>query len=317
MSTRNPPHEKTDDGEGRAAPDHVAVAQPPQPDPGLPPPKRRDPRPSASEALWLIITIINLTLLLWLIPEEKLQVSEVRLGLWVKILPVILTVFVAGYVWIKAQFARFVRRTSYKIIQTALLATLLTIHVSQLPIFPMYPKLDPHAALVGIDGETPRKLKKQRLFTTVKDQTVTVSSEDGQNKQDFDVSYKDVLFGLFYQPNWSLHNRVTVYTTQPGVKIRIEKTGDPFDAEFHGRPPATKRSPATSLSADPGDGRVMEYTGMREEGILEDEIRLPTGRYKLTFRRGNCHETYGEELSVESDLSTSVTAKLLCLDEQR
>jgi hypothetical protein len=260
---------------------------------GAEPPPRRAKRPSGSDALWLAITLLNLVLIIWLLPDSLIDPEKNKpLNLLIKILPITFGLFAAGYLWFKVRLRSFLKQTSYKITMTALMAVLLTLHISQLPFFPIYPQVQPPNARIEVDTK-PAQLNNGRLFTTIKDHTVILKPPEGEDhgERPFSISYKDVFFGLFktYSPRWSLLCKVGIATQDPDVEVVIEKTDNPFDDEFIRNPPAPwMKDSGTTFKQRGAENNVFVHTGVSNPSGGGDYIKLPYGQYKLTARKSGC-----------------------------
>jgi len=270
---------------------------------GAEPPTRGRKRPSGSDALWLAITLINLVLIIWLLPDSLIDPEKNKpLNLLIKILPITFGLFAAGYLWFKVRLRRFLKQTSYKITMTALMAVLLTLHISQLPFFPIYPQVEPPNAQIEVDSK-PVQLNNGRLFTTIKDHTVTLKPPQGEDhgERPFSISYKDVFFGIFktYSPRWSLLCKVGIATEDPHVEVVIEKTDNAFDDGFIRNPPAPlMKDHGTTFKQRGTENNVFVYTGVSNPSGGGDYIKLPYGQYKLTARKSGC-ATDEQSLTIE------------------
>jgi len=249
----------------------------------------KPPLPSRSTAIWLCVTLLNLVLLVFLVPESLLK--DQRVDFLVKAVPVAAGLFVAGYVWIKAHFLDFLAHGSYKIVQTALLSVLILLHASQFPIVRITPQLEPADAWLGVDGSEPGPYNGG-LRVSVRDHTVKVVKIMPRQRtieREIKISFKDMLAAIFtnYSPRWPLLYEVAVVIQQPGVEVRISKTDGEFDEDFTSRRHFTGLT--LPLKLDPLSRTLIYYNG---DVVGDDAIELPYGEYVFNAAKVGCKTPY-------------------------
>jgi len=261
------------------------------------------PDPSRSTAIWLCVTLLNLVLLVFLIPESLLKDAKVEF--LVKAVPVAAGLFLAGYVYIKAHFLEFLAKRSYKITQTAILGILILLHASQLPIIQINPQLEPADALLAIDGSEPEAYDGSGFRVSVNDHTVRIVKTTFKQvtiERTIKTSYKKILAAIFrsYSPHWPLLYQVAVDIQQPGVEVRIRKTDGEFDEDFCSKAHVTARN--LPLTLDHNSRDTLIYNSGNDETVPDDTLELPYGEYVVNATRALCKVAYKEiKISIGKD----------------
>lgn len=295
-----------------AGPKEGAAANAPAPPPGEGAQNAEQPAqpppPSFWNAIWLVITFVNFVLFLFIIPESLFK--DERIELIVKAGSFLVTIFVGGFLWLKTRFFDFLGRTAFKVSQSALLGVLVTLHLSQFSLFPIYPAIKPADATLKVDG-APVKYDGKRLRLPISDHKITIGNAEEENEREFSVSYKDVLFSMFkgYRPSWSLLYNVKLSISDAKVEVVIRKLDGEFDDDYREkREPTTLGQPFKQTAKD-----TFVYLSKDEPLGSTDNIRLPYGDYEFTARRQGC-KTDMKTLSIGQDQSSEyeVNFDVLC-----
>jgi len=258
------------------------------------------PLPSRSTAIWLCVTLLNLVLIVFLIPDSLLK--NQRVEFIVKAVPVATGLFIAGYVWIKALFLDFLTHRSYKIAQTAILTIVILLHASQWPIVMINPQLEPADAFLGVDGSEPAPYDGGGFRVSVNDHTVKLvktTSKQETIERSIPISYQQILRAILrnYNPRWPLLYPVAVDIQQPGVEVRIKKTDGYFDEYFRSKKHFSSRN--LPLELDPNSGDTLIYQSGNDQIVPDDVLELPYGDYLVKATRVGCKNSYEPiELSI-------------------
>lgn len=264
------------------------------------------PPPSKRNAVWLVITLINIVLIVFLIPADLLENKQLATLLKVVSFVGAMGAFAAGVVYLKEFVGWLLGNRAFKIAQLVLLGLLLLIHVSQLSVIAAHPMIQPAGAKLEIDGR-PREYENGTVRLSIGNHTAKVTSNDGIPRE-FKITYKDVVGSLFhrYSPAWSPLYQVRIDTNSPDVEVIIVKKDGDFDPDFLKNPPMTElkekgaANSAEEFRFDPSPNvhNSFVYQGGSDDSGATDHLRLPPGEYELTAQKQGCEKRLVKTLTV-------------------
>jgi len=312
------------------------IIQPPAPavatapaQPAIPPPEAPAPPPSRAVAIWLVLTFMNVTLLVLLIPASIFD--DKKISFVVNLISAVVTggFFAAGFIWFKDFFLALPQRRGFKVINIVGLCVLIPFHVSQQNVVAIHPQIDPATPkfklVVDKDERTYEPGGNVRL--SIKSHSITMAPEnestEAESKEQqpvksrsFSVNYKDVVNAIFsdYRPTWGLLYSVGIITEDANVEVQVKRNGD-FDPEFLKKPPRTELSDKSSTSFTPKAGSRNEfvYRGANDPLGCNDHVYLPEGEYVFVASQPGCSKELDKStLKIPGPQSRSLLFKRLC-----
>ena len=272
-------------------------------EPEVPAPTENPPpllQPSRATAGWLVLTLLNIGLLVFLVPVPIFDSPQAQLLAKVLSTVVAAGAFAAGVLFFKMVLLTLPEQRWFKISNVIALGILILLHVSQQNVVSIYPRIDPEGATLIID-EQPRAYEAGgKVGLAIHSHTVKIRPQGGDTgkepqdgvlgepeymEREFEVKCKDVFLGIFttYSPRWGLLYRVTIYTRNPNVEVRIHKKDDAFDTDF------LQDTLARDLrKLTPGSTNDLVYRGTAAPLGSSGVIYLPYGEYVFTASMAGC-----------------------------
>lgn len=273
-----------------------ANANPAQANPSNANPDEPVPPPSRSNAAWLVITLMNIVLIVFLVPASLLKQDQ--LGFIFKVVSIVgaMGAFAAGLVWFKNLMTSLPQQRWFKIANVAILFAVVPLHVSQQSVVPLHPRIEPSGTLLEIDGQQRDYEGGVRL--SVSNHQVRVRATSNSHPRDIAITYKDVFYAIFknYSEYWTPWYKVTINTNSENVEVLIRKKDGEFDADFRKHPPATELALPFQPKSNSNDTFI--YHGANNPNGSADHINLPYGEYELTARSNGCNQTLVTQLIV-------------------
>ena len=277
-----------------------------------------------TDALWLVLTIVNVALALWILPDKVLKSDWLDL-LSGKIAPWLASsAFVAGYTWWRDEILGFSRSRAFRILQVALFPPLL---LAETPLLVIRAELSPPNAQLWIDGERatrtradwngsvyehevrllarPHRLELRQPEYWDKEQIKTET-------QEIELGWGDVMDAILRSRrfHWSVVWPVTITAPCKPDRMIVARDVDTFDwnylttwARGDELRAVARNPPYSRLSWD--DARefsaveVLVPTG--DSKSMSKTIRLPAGTYHfLAVRKGIPDESIGRAISANT-----------------
>lgn len=298
----NPP----DSGSVPPGVDNVACAEPPS---VVPPsttlPTVQSTPPSGAAAVWIALTLLNVGLLILVVPDALLQ--NVRLAFVIKVVSGIgaLGAIAAVLIWFQHAFTSLPKYLWFRTTQVVALCVLGLLNLSQLPLIPLYPVLDP-GSKVEVDGQ---KHAGGTIRVSLGPHTVRVGtstdaegklkvSDDGGKVKEYSLGYKQVLLAVLsnYTDPWDaldtvyIHPLYAVYiqTDVPKVDVEIRRTDGDFNPEFSES--AEPEDPPPGIERKPGTNNVVIWHSGNSRVGTDIRLYLPHGEYTFTGRKEGCEK---------------------------
>jgi hypothetical protein len=306
-------HSATGNSEPEGPPVTPARTILPDSDPQIVVAKESSGAPTRSDAVWLLLTLVNIGLFVFLVPADVLENKQ--LGFIIKSVSLIgaMGAFAAGLLWFKKFVTSLPERKWFRVTQIAALCVLIPLQVSQRSVVPLHPRVEPAGTKLEVDGE-PRRYDSGTVRVSIRNHRIRVSAASGGHPREFPLSYTDVFAAIFkeYSPRWTPLYEVTINTNSEDVEVVIRKKDGEFDADFRANPPPTELGLSFEPQANAKDTFI--YRGANNPNGSADHVNLPYGDYELTARNASCRDTDIRPLSVGKSHSAkhSVDFNPLC-----
>jgi hypothetical protein len=251
----------------------------------------------------MLITFLNIALFVFVVPDWIFEAKQI--SLLTKIFPAIVAagLFAAGLVWFKNVLVTLPERRWFRIVNIVLLCLLIPLNISQQNVVAVQPQIESNGYKVKVlvDDKERDYEPGGKIRLSIADHIVKIVPETQENEPKgneappsqmiegkFDVSYKDVFYGLFadYRPHWSPLYVVLISVLEPNVEVLIHKTCGDFDLAFIADPPATRLG--NPFAAKPGSRTEFVYRGSNKAGGTVDHLYLPYGDYEFTASQAAC-----------------------------
>ena len=260
-------------------------------------------RPSGFDAFWLVLTIVNCALILWLLPDRVLKADwfDVLGG---KIAPWLATsVFVAGYTWFAAEILAFTRSKAFRVLQAVLFVPLFLLEV---PLVTLRAEITPPNAQLLVDGVRVRRTHAEwRDDAYLHDIQLVLRPHRFELRppdyweakraaaQDIELGWRDMLGAVFKQRelHWSIVWPVTLSAPCSISRvIVIRQNHDSFDNNYLATWgldqqvwPVASTAPYQRLTWDDrGEFHTLEVEVPRVKSAnLSHTVRLPAGSYRF------------------------------------
>jgi hypothetical protein len=281
----------------------------------------RETRGSVADAFWLVLTIVNCALFLWLIPDKVLKADwfDVLSG---KIAPWLATsVFVAGYTWWTDEILQFSRSRVFRALQVVIFVPLF---LTEVPLITISAEITPPNAQLWIDGErTTRSRAAWRNESYLHDIQLVFKPHRFEVKppdywdpnhngaQEIELGWRDMFTALAGRRefHWSIVWPVTFSAAcSPTRIIAIRDGRDAFDNNYLATWaldqevwPVAFVAPYGRLKWDDrGTFKAVEVPLPHSNlGVLNVTVRLPAGNYRFIALRSNAVDE-----AMESVIST-------------
>jgi hypothetical protein len=258
-----------------------------------PPPSQ----PRLVDVLFLLLLLVNLSVLIYLIPVHFLEGPHWELlGKAIPIAGGTCLAVVAA--WYKNQSLKLISDRRFQILQIIVSGSLLLLWV---PWVPIHPLVEPSEATVvrDSDGDHPWHSDKRRkiMWVSFGPHSFEVSKmENGvPNTRTFALSLVDVIEAAWggEERHWSLCYEVTFDSDMKGYSIHIEPVSRKrLDDDF------INHAYTHSLQEGPGNNMVLTLGS----GIDHGTTKLPFGIYRITvYTKEGCAQQPPQELRVGPD----------------
>lgn len=262
-------------------------------------------QPKPSDGFWLFISITNIAMFFWWIPE----------GLWnnniidtlLKLVPWLgSSLFVLGYTWCHKRILELSRHRYFKAVQLAFLSFFLLLGFTQLSIFPINPLVEPEEAVLEINGKPYDKNQRKNIRLPIKNYKVLikndkqVASNEGPDVRQFYISYGDFIKTFWdsdYRPYFSPLYDVILHTQEPLTEVVIEKQGHDFDSDFLNNPRASHIGAPVEV-----DGKRTLHFRWPSPDDTAHTLRLPYGNYKWMIKNESCPYVIEQSFFVGKDI---------------
>jgi len=241
------------------------------------PPPEQKPEPSWQDKVWLVVLIANIALLISLTPSH--WVKDPRLEFLRTLVP-----WLGGGIllihsdWFRDRLMTLGRRRDYRLLQAALLLSLLAVRS---PLFALRPIVLPGDAVLSLNDRPEDHSRK--LWLTLQNYKIrlTPAKGDGSEERHFQLSWTELMRAALggAQPEWTLcypfrwRINSQLFPMDESAKLVIVRSRGSFDRDFQPVKPLQKVNEKT-----------VEHPVIAALGAAV----LPLGHYQVRLQKGPC-----------------------------
>jgi len=236
------------------------------------------------------VTLLNVILFVFLIPDSWLKGNE-KVSFIIKVGSVVVAsgAFVAGVAFFRSFIASIPRRTWFKVTNSVVVGVLLTLHLTQMRVVPIYPRVEPAGARLLVD-DRPEEYAGKAVWLSINNHGAKVSPERGGDATPYSISYKDVFGAIFkkYSPRWPLRYSIPIEVIGANVNVYIRKIDGELDPAF------TREFSELNPGLERGENGVLKWSGPGDPGGGFADVKLPYGTYEMYAQKDDCGAAGGE-----------------------